>query len=522
MIIGILTTLLIVVGGFLAAFMAVYGFSHRKARGAISFAIFSVLITIWSFTYTFSILSLTESEKFFWIIMRNIGLFGAPAAWLFFSFEYTGRREWITKKYIALACILPIISLIVSATNDFHGLYYSRVLYERNGIFMNMNVTFGVWFWIQSFTSYLYMVIGYALILLDYIHSSQLYRRQTLSILAGVTITMLFNIIYVFLLENMAPIDITPISFSISTALIAYGLFYGRTFDVIPIAHHILVESMQDSLIVLDDQDRIIDINPAAEQLFKQPQRKVIGKSADRLFGNYSDLNKKYYHSRRDVLMNESHFNMRVTNVFNDQEVLLGRMVFLRDTTEEVNMYKEIQDLATIDSLTGIYNRRHFFEMANKELKRKDREKYPVSLMIMDVDHFKSINDGYGHMVGDKMLKQIAQISAQNIRQYDIIGRYGGEEFIILMPSTELDGAIRIAQRMCRKIKENIFDYDGEKVTVTVSIGLTCTDHNNKDSSIDQLLMQADKAMYAAKADGRNQVVAWNELMVRQSNGNKR
>ena len=515
MIIEIITTLLIVLGGFLAAFMAVYGFSHRKARGAISFAIFSVLITIWSFTYTFSILSLTESEKFFWIIMRNVGLFGAPAAWLFFSFEYTGRRGWLTKKYIVLACILPIISLIISATNDFHGLYYSRVVYERNGIFMNMNVTFGVWFWIQSFVSYLYMVVGFTLILLDYIHSPQLYRRQTLFILAGVTITMLFNIIYVFLFENVAPIDITPISFSISTALISYGLFYGRTFDLIPIAHQVLVESMQDSLIVLDDQDRIIDINPAAEQLFKQPQRKVIGKSADRLFEKYADLDKKYYHSRRDVLMNASHFDMRVTNVFNDQEAMLGRMVLLRDTTEEVKMYEEIQELATVDSLTGIYNRRYFFEQAGKELERKNRERYPVSLLMMDVDHFKNINDSYGHMVGDMMLKQIAQISARNIRQYDIIGRYGGEEFVILMPSTELDSATSIAQRVCKKIKESYIDYNGEKVKVTVSIGLTCTDHDNQKASLDLLLMQADKAMYAAKADGRNQVVAWNELMTR-------
>ncbi|MCG7852833.1 MAG: diguanylate cyclase [Methanosarcinaceae archaeon] len=511
MIIEILTMILIVLGGFSAAFLAVYGFSHRKAKGAISFAMCGLLIMIWSFTYTFSILSLTPSEKFFWIIMRNIGLFGFPVAWLFFALDYTGRKRWIKKNFVILACILPLISLAISATNELHGLYYSSTIYERNGIFMNMNVTFGVWFWIQSFVSYLLIVIGLTLITLDYLHSPKLYRRQTLFILAGVFFAVILNIAYAFFLQKYAPIDITPVGFSVSVLFVSYGLFYGRTFDLIPIAHQILVESMQDNLIVLDDHERIIDINPSAEQLIGQAQRKVIGKSAHKVFDSYPDLKGNYFHSRRDITLNNFHYDLRVTNVFNDQETLIGRMILLRDITEEVKMFEEIQNLATIDSLTGIYNRRHFFELANNELSRKSRGYYPVSLIMMDVDHFKEVNDRYGHQTGDRMLNQAAQLCKENIRQYDIVGRYGGEEFVILMPSAGIECANKVAERICKKIEESFIEINNARVQVTVSLGIACMDNNVGDITLDQLIMRADKALYAAKADGRNQVVVWDE-----------
>ena len=511
MLIEITITILIVIGGFVAAFLAVYGFSHRKARGATSFAIFSLLITIWSFTYTFSILSLTPQEKFFWIIMRNIGLFGFPVAWLFFAIGYTGRRRWIKKRFIAYACILPLASLAISATNDLHGLYYSSAVYERNGIFMNMDVTFGVWFWIQSFVSYLFIVIGFALMIIDFYKSAQLYRRQTRFILAGLSFSVLINIAYVFILENYTPIDITPVGFSVSAVLVAYGLFYGRTFDLIPITHRVLVQSMQDALVVLDDRDRIIEINPSAEMLFAQKQRKVIGKHAADLFARIPDIKDNFYASRREVSIKESKFDMRVNTVCNDQEMILGRMILLRDITEEVKLLEEIQELATIDSLTGINNRRHFFELANIELARKSRKMYPVSLIMMDVDHFKEINDTYGHVAGDRMLHLVAQLCKQNVRRYDIVGRYGGEEFVILMPAADEGCAEKVAKRICDRVEEAYIEDEETKIRVTVSLGVACMENSDTDISLESLIMRADQALYAAKADGRNQVEIWDK-----------
>ena len=514
MIAEILIVLLIVLGGFISAFLAVYGFTHRKAKGALSFSIYCLMITIWSFTYTFSILSLTPEEKFFWIIMRNIGLFGFPVAWLLFSLEYTGRKRWINKRYILLACVLPVLSLIVSATNDYHGLYYSSAVYERTGIFMNMDVTFGVWFWIQSFVSYLYVVVGFALIILTYLHASKLYRRQAVTIIAGVAFPLLLNILYVFLLEDVAPIDITPVGFCVSVILVSYGLFYGRTFDLIPIAHHVLVESMQDSLVVLDANQRIVDVNPAAEHLFDLPQRKMIGSDVRKIFSQYPDLKESFAQSRRDVRIDDRHFDMRVTRVFNDNESSIGKMILFRDISEEIKMLDEITRLATIDSLTSVNNRRSFFELAKKEFSRKSRDRYPLAMIMMDVDHFKQINDQYGHGAGDQLLSKVAKLLMENVRQYDIVGRYGGEEFLILMPSADQNCAQNIAERVCEKIKKSQLVYDKNEIHITVSMGVACVDSNDEEIDLDKLIMRADKALYAAKKDGRNQVVVWHGEMI--------
>ncbi|MDY6990601.1 MAG: diguanylate cyclase [Thermodesulfobacteriota bacterium] len=183
-----------------------------------------------------------------------------------------------------------------------------------------------------------------------------------------------------------------------------------------------------------------------------------------------------------------------------DRATEKGRIeMFLRDITEEVM-------LATTDPLTKIYNRRYMNEFLAKETERSRRSKKEFAVILADVDDFKRINDTYGHLSGDFVLKKIVDGMIRGTREYDIVGRYGGEEFLIIMPEIEKSAAVHVAERMRRSIETQQIELsDGERVTVTVSFGIAGFDEDG--SSPEDLLIKADERLYKAKWQGKNRVV---------------
>ncbi len=181
-----------------------------------------------------------------------------------------------------------------------------------------------------------------------------------------------------------------------------------------------------------------------------------------------------------------------------------------RDITERKSFEEQLRKLATTDSLTGIWNRRHFMYLAKRELYRTRRYGGELALMMIDLDHFKRINDTYGHAVGDRALKMVATIGRSTLRRIDIFARYGGEEFVIALPETTLEQALQAAERLRQTLGETPINTHGEPLHITVSIGLTVvTGHGGLDLSgldLNTLLKQADDALYKAKNNGRNRV----------------
>jgi diguanylate cyclase (GGDEF)-like protein len=171
---------------------------------------------------------------------------------------------------------------------------------------------------------------------------------------------------------------------------------------------------------------------------------------------------------------------------------------------ENARLFGEVQRLATTDGLTGTYNRRHFFELAEREIERGRRYGQPVSAIMIDIDHFKQVNDTYGHAAGDQVLRTMAKRCSESIRDIDILGRYGGEEFAIILPATDLSGASNVAERLCRCISDVPVVTDRGDITITISVGVASNDHDEGDLAT--LLNHADAAMYAAKQAGRNRV----------------
>ncbi len=175
---------------------------------------------------------------------------------------------------------------------------------------------------------------------------------------------------------------------------------------------------------------------------------------------------------------------------------------------EHKRIHAILEDLATRDPLTNLFNRRHFINLAEQEWKRSMRYGHPLCALMLDVDHFKQINDQHGHATGDKALTSVANVIQSTLRSTEIAGRYGGDEFVVLLPETLLQNAVRVAERICQSIREYTISSDLGVIELTTSIGVACMtgDHRDTSKSLNDLLSHADQALYDAKRSGKGQV----------------
>lgn len=171
-------------------------------------------------------------------------------------------------------------------------------------------------------------------------------------------------------------------------------------------------------------------------------------------------------------------------------------------------MVQELNNMANYDALTQIYNRRRLMEEAKKELTKAKTESSNISFLMIDIDYFKKVNDKYGHLAGDKVIKMVVEFCKAKLRIEDIIGRYGGEEFIIILPNTDKENAMNIAEDIRQYIQNFKIYFKQEKINVTVSIGVACAIIKDDSIDIEKLINEADKGLYYAKNHGRNQMCA--------------
>jgi two-component system, cell cycle response regulator len=210
-----------------------------------------------------------------------------------------------------------------------------------------------------------------------------------------------------------------------------------------------------------------------------------------------------------------------VMKPFNDRELLARvrvhyRLKVLQDELREAN--KRLESLADTDGLTGLYNRRYFDALFEKELQRTARYKTPVGLVLLDIDHFKEVNDTFGHPMGDEVLRNVSRIVTSSVRETDSAARYGGEEIAIVFTQTTAQGVSDVTERLRQRLADFCHEYQGHTVQRTASFGLSVCEGKGATPTAKEMIDRADRALYRAKRTGRNRVVAWTpELELDQS-----
>lgn len=774
---------------------------RRTKSGARPLALLMLAAAEWAIAIAFETTSIHLGGKIFWSQVSYLGIVCIAPLFFQFSYEYTTNKRKPSTSLMVSVWIIPVLTFLLTATNNMHHLVWSSYEFAPDSTIVIYH--HGIAFWGHIVYLYLLLMISCGSLVWSAIRTRNLYRKHAITILTAVPIPLIWNVLYILNDSPLPWVDLTPIFFSISGLILTWGIYRIGLFEIVPVERSLVLENLSDGVIILDIQDRIVDINRAGADFIQAPEIKVIGEDIGKICPWFSENYKnskpgeetifefeisripiqflearvcqiKVQNSRidgtsillRDVtnarlaqlaleesekryrsLMESASFpivlltpdqfivlfaNDRLNDLleepgisfegasiekyfdrhgelqrllrmtkkngivndveapittgggkqlwvlisanmiqyekqdvlflfFNDitarkiieeterqqrifsealqnsvsalnstlnfDEVLdrilvslekviphdianimlvdeagsarvvrahgyevaglekllskvnlqvaetpnllkmavsgqplvipdthhepswlmlegtewvrsyIGAPILIKgkiagyinlDSTrvgmfdqthadrlqifadqaaiaiENARMFEKVEQMAIVDMLTGLYNRRHFFELAEREVERFRRYHSPLSLILMDLDHFKKVNDRYGHLAGDAVLQELAVIFNESLRKMDIPGRLGGEEFVILLPETHLDQAVLAADRIRQTIDKRDFIFESHHIHMTATMGVT--EMKDEFPNFQMLISLTDKMMYEGKQAGRNRI----------------
>ncbi|MFC2083006.1 diguanylate cyclase [Candidatus Bipolaricaulota bacterium] len=502
---------------------------HRRAMpGGVALALLMTAVTQWALVAAFEAASSSLATKVFWSKFEYLGSGTAAVFYLFFALQRNGfKARFRSRKTLAL-WLLPAINVSLAFTNSWHRQLWTG--FEASPVNSNQIVYHhGPAFFAMVAGLYVYALLGSALLIRSTAQGGLVGKRQNGAILIAGLAPLVGGVLYALQPAWLEGINVTPMSFGITGLVLAVSVVGLRYFDIAPIARRALFEAMDDGVLVLNKSSQVVDINPSACELLGVTSSSI-GTTADLVLSPWPDL---MDHCRRskaghsEIQLSETPLRVidaRLTPIVEKDQLHAGLMIVLRDITARVVAERELQEAhdqlqtqvarigllqeavreqAIHDALTGLFNRRYLEETLPRELASAKRRGASMAVILLDVDRFKSINDTYGHQAGDQTLKELSSLLDHCTREGDIACRYGGDEFVLVLPDTTLADAIDKAEALRKEC--SMIDQKGFP-KVTISLGVACSpDHGNEGG---QILLVADRALYRAKEEGRNRVHA--------------
>jgi diguanylate cyclase (GGDEF)-like protein/PAS domain S-box-containing protein len=512
---------------------------RQAAPGLRSLTYMLGTLAIWNFGYAMITLVPSLEAKRFWLRFENIGILLLPVFWFLFTVQYTRNDRWLNTITRPLLFIIPLITLVFVWSDRWFYFYYASIQPVSESI-GPLVIARGSWYLISVAYAYALLLSCVILLILRALQYRNIYRRQMFALLGAALFPISVNLFYQLALSfssnPLIRVDLTPISFMISAALIAFGVFGLRIFDLVPIARYTVLEHIPEMVFVMDARDRVLDANTVAQKMLGKQLNEIIGKDPLDVFRQWPQVVNKFLTTagtREEIQIPGDPprtLEMTVFELYNKFRVLNGRVIVAHDITEHKwlendlqyandslkvqlaeieELRAKLQEQAIRDPLTNVYNRRYMAEFLDQELARASREQYPVTVVIMDMDHFKNFNDNYGHRCGDLVLQAFAKFLVDHTRRSDVVCRYGGEEFVIVMPDASMEDGYERVEAWRQIFSETAIDYDTMKFSATFSAGLAIfPDHG---STGDAILQAADKALYRSKNNGRNRVTRFGD-----------
>lgn len=514
--------IIVIISGVLSVLLAIYAYYNKtKFTGMKVFMWSTILTAVYTFAFAFELASESLSEIRFWLNIEYIGMpFIAPCS-LLLVMHYVGLEKFNTPKQAWGLFVIPAITLLMVTTNDYHHLFY-KTLYLRPHVPTPMvDVMPGLWYYIHgSYTSG--SMFASLFILASYWRKTKsTYRKQMITMAIGISLPMLGALLYVLGLTPLG-MDPVPILMCVTSGLYVVSIFSTALLTVAPIARDHIFESMRDGVLVLNLENQIMDFNGAASQIIPALTPSAIGHKLEHIWkrgaesGAFSfgvDPSGEHEQELKWIRGGETfYYRIRASGLFKPNGQLTGRTIVMIDVTEHTLLQNKLRHLAEIDGLTSIYNRTFFMEKSRRLLTSAHQTKQPLSFILFDIDHFKQINDRYGHSVGDFALQHVIAICQQCLPDNALLGRYGGEEFAIALPDTPLAQAGQAAERLRKEIAGNPLYSAAKTITITASFGVTQA--RTAELPLEALLSEADIALYRSKHSGRNAVhLSSQELM---------
>lgn len=507
---------------------------RRTAPGSSALRAMLLGMFIWGFSYALTWALVPLEMKIYWLKVMFAGIVMVPGLFLIFTLRITQRDNWITFRSLSLLFIEPTLVLILVWAAP-RSVFASIEPLIMDGYHI-IQIERGILFWINTAYSYILILFSFALLTISYRTANSFFKKQYLMILLGSIVPVAFSLYTQSGKISSSDLDRAPLAFGISGIVYVYAIYRHRFMDLVPIARSRLIEKMSDGVLVLDLQGRIVDINPAMRNFLEEDPSSFIGRNISETLQIWNENTGHLLtglETRTELRLPHRpsrYLDLRVTPLYDDDQNLSGRLIIFRDVTDrkevekdlrhamdrmqtqliEINLLQEqLRDQAIRDPLTNLFNRRYLEETLERELARASRELYPLCIVMMDIDHFKNVNDTYGHEAGDIVLKTLADTVTTQSRQGDFVCRFGGEEFVLVMPNIGIEVAKERVNSLHRFIASQYISFGRFNINITLSMGVALYPKHGDTREL--LLRAADRALYTAKNAGRNRVIVFGE-----------
>jgi diguanylate cyclase (GGDEF)-like protein/PAS domain S-box-containing protein len=502
--------------------------SRRSVRGGTALFLLFAAISEWAFGNGLESAAVDWELKIILSKFVYIGAQSSPVFLVIFVLEYTGRIGKIKPAAIAALFIVPVGIMILAATNEAHHLIWSG--FSAGPVGSNsMIYHHGIAFWVGMI--YVYMIVSFstALLTISAVSTQKIYQVQNIVLVLGSFVPWIGTLIYLVEPNPFPGLDTISISFMFTGLLLMLGITRSNLMDYIPIAYEMLFNSINDGVVVFDENMRIIDLNPAASKLVGTNfQQMSEGKNKDEL--KHWDEVRQYFQkdkpSRFEVVspFNEDVWlSVNISPLQNKHGNFLGWVAISEDITHRKKTEEELRqinqrlgnqlddiskleyqlrDQVNRDALTGVFNRGYLEEILKQELMKAEMAGSSISVMMLDVDDFKLINDSFGHKAGDEVVIKLGKMLEKRTREKDCVSRYGGDEFVLILPGMESESAFIRAEILRSELSSIQFSFSSQYKPITISIGISSYPEQGRTN--DELLSAADSALYHAKQSGKD------------------
>lgn len=525
---NILYSLILFSASGISFFIAILAWIRRdQAPCARSLGMNNFANGIWALFYAIHWTDSFRPSEFFWVDMTYFGVVFAPTALFFFALCYAKLNTPKLIKRLRFILIIPVFILISLWTDPWFGFFFAGKRQSGSAVILDG----GIGFWLSALWLYVLMFISIVIFVQAFFRYPQRYRGQVGTVLLGIMIPVTVNAMSLAGFVPFPNLDLTPVTLSLNGLFFAIAIFRHKFLDLMPVNRDYVFETHSDNIAILDKQQRIIDVNPNFQSLFPMGDITSIGTRFDILHAHYPELPQPQFVFQEEHFefslkhIPEKYWEMIIFPMRREDEEQDGYVMTIRDITvsqkakAEViaaneQLKKQLMEIEALrdklrdetfhDPLTNLYNRRYLHETLTDVLPKLLDQDLKLSLAILDIDHFKEINDTYGHDIGDSVLVNFSAFLLKNTRSNDIVCRFGGEEFMIVFLNGSKDA---VAKRINHWLKSvGMLRMGKAEVQVSFSCGIVSFPDDGKN--MDSLFKKADDCLYQAKAAGRNRVIA--------------
>jgi diguanylate cyclase (GGDEF)-like protein/PAS domain S-box-containing protein len=500
---------IICASGVFNLFLCIYAFLKRHTYSSIAkfFIAYVVTITIYCFSSATGLLATNLEEIKFWTIVQYIGIALFPALGLLFVLKYLGFH--MSKTIVTSILTIPCITILMVATNDLHHLHYR--VFETDPL---LGAPFiyqveGFWYMIHGTVSFSCMFVAFVLACSRWKETNKVYRPQLITLIIGQIVPIV--VIFLYLIDvTPRGVDPLPMALWIPSALYLWCIKSSRLFSIMPIAKDTIFNNINDGVLVLDESKQLIEYNNAIQNMFPQLNKTMLGSNFLSMWKSLTNKRFPYVFEQLPITNelsigeseNKKIYQIRVSPL-RYKKNSKGYLIIFTDITELKELQLQLEHQAYYDELTQIYNRRAFFQQCEEYYAIATKDSSPFTVILIDIDHFKKVNDTYGHHVGDEVLIHVVNACKIQLPNDALFARYGGEEFVIALKGYNQSYCLALATDICTYVESQYCVTEEWMLNVTISIGVAEASHETAET-LQQLLNKADKALYTAKKAGRN------------------